>query len=251
MKKLLKTSITIVLLAGLFSPTTSTASVWEKLPIWGRKAGPVVLAGAASIYLGHLMSSKAGSGNSAYTVEFTMNRNSIRRFGGSYLPDWTPLMWPNVIAVMQVEGRSDQYVFPHEEENYSGGSCMLGAYIPDIPRGRKITIRFYSSHSVPNYILNRIAQTPFNLTAKANGDVKVSYGQCVFASGSASLGINGKVQLSDKPLDLFRNDYLGEAHLSQPWISSSDSGKIVSGSNVEIGTCSLYCGSQPGWAASE
>jgi hypothetical protein len=247
MTKLLKTSITIVLLAGLFSPTTSTASVWDKLPIWGRKAGPVVLAGAASIYLGHLMSSKAGSGNSAYTVEFTMNRNSIRRFGGSYLPDWTPLMWPNVIAVMQVEGRADQYVFPHEEENYSGGSCMLGAYIPDIPRGKKITIRFYSSHSVPNYILNRIAQTPFNLTVKVNNDYKVAYGQCVVASGSASLGINGTIQLSDKPLDLFRNDYLGEVKLSQPWISSSDSGKIVSGSGQEIGNCSLYCGSHSGW----
>ena len=128
---------------------------------------------------------------------------------------------------------------------------MLGAYIPDIPRGKKITIRFYSSHSVPNYILNRIAQTPFNLTAKTNGDVKVSYGQCVSASGYASLGINGKVQLSDKPLDLFRNDYLGEVRLYQPWIYNSDSGKIVSGCNEEIGTCSLYCGSQRGWAVVE
>ena len=156
MRTPLRTSITLLLFAVLFAPSPSSASLWEKLPSWAKKGGPIALAGA-SIYLGHLMSAKAGSGNGAYTVEFLMDRDSIRRWS-KFLPDSTPLMWPNVIAVMQVEGRPDQYVFPHEEKSYSGGSCMFGAYIPEIPRGKKITIRFYSAHEVPNYILNRIAQ---------------------------------------------------------------------------------------------
>ena len=226
--------------------TVSSLNAGIKQKVLEKIGGKVVpylvlaLAGGTAVYIGtdelNDLISKAGPKEICTTVSFNINKEAIRRFGKGVLPDWTPFMWPDVQAVMQIEGVG-QYFLPNKALQYCGGQYLTGAYIPVINSGRKITIRFYSSHSAVNYIFNKILSWKYlcrgHATVKVNMDgTKVE----------EEIGFNTVMQLSDKELQLFRDSYIGQVNLKCPnWPGNKwkADGNIFASNNKKIGQCEL------------
>jgi len=214
--------------------------VLGKIAVNGAEYLILAFAGGTAVYMGadelRDLVSKAGPKEICTSVAFNIDKEAIRRFGKGVLPDWTPFMWPNIQAVMQIEGIG-QYFLPNKSLQYCGGQYLTGAYIPVINSGRKITIRFYSSHSEINYIFNNILSWKY--LCRGHATVKVNMdGNKV----DADIGFNTVIQLSDKKLQLFRDSYIGQVNLRCPnWPGNKwkADGNICDSNNKKIGQCEL------------
>ena len=155
-------------------------------------------------------------GESVYAVQFQLDPNA----SSVYWARW--FGWPNIFAVLQVEGM-DEYLIPQVFRGYRGGTIIWTFKIPKIPANRAISFHILDDRSASNEIFNNILSTAWHVNIEPGVELSQKLPQGVLLTEALSIGyVRGDIQLVKNKITIVGPKPLCHytVQCPDPWFSS-------------------------------